>query len=326
MAVSVILNPNAHRQLGEEGLLVLWRDRGETGQREGLACILSVCPQPGCPCEVLYVDGFIVGGEGAVVRWSEDGVHLERAAGENAGRVTLEERMFATVEPESGDTRAHPDLADATDPELVEWLASEMDEELLEVLHRYRARAKGYPPEGPRRDVDLDAVEACHLAGVDELLAGTRADEYIVGDRRYWAALLLCPTPGCECDEARVVFFADPVGSDDPVGSVLLDLSGPSGFRVEEVAAECGPRELLDDLWARFAQRHDVGGFLRRRQAQLKEVGSALWHVVPEPARAGPKIGRNEACPCGSGRKYKLCCLGKRAEPPGRDPKAGSQR
>ena len=27
--------------------------------------------------------------------------------------------------------------------------------------------------------------------------------------------------------------------------------------------------------------------------------------------RDTPKIGRNEACPCGSGRKYKHCCLGK---------------
>lgn len=26
------------------------------------------------------------------------------------------------------------------------------------------------------------------------------------------------------------------------------------------------------------------------------------------------KIGRNEPCPCGSGHKYKLCCLKKRAE------------
>ncbi|MEM6793605.1 MAG: SEC-C metal-binding domain-containing protein [Acidobacteriota bacterium] len=24
--------------------------------------------------------------------------------------------------------------------------------------------------------------------------------------------------------------------------------------------------------------------------------------------RGGPKIGRNEPCPCGSGRKYKKCC------------------
>ena len=32
----------------------------------------------------------------------------------------------------------------------------------------------------------------------------------------------------------------------------------------------------------------------------------------PEPyRRSEPKIGRNEACPCGSGQKYKRCCLGK---------------
>lgn len=32
----------------------------------------------------------------------------------------------------------------------------------------------------------------------------------------------------------------------------------------------------------------------------------------PAPVRAtGPKVGRNDPCPCGSGRKYKHCCLGK---------------
>ncbi|WP_437883493.1 preprotein translocase subunit SecA [Pseudomonas sp. LRF_L74] len=29
--------------------------------------------------------------------------------------------------------------------------------------------------------------------------------------------------------------------------------------------------------------------------------------VVPEPVRSEPKIGRNEPCPCGSGKKYKHC-------------------
>jgi preprotein translocase subunit SecA len=27
-----------------------------------------------------------------------------------------------------------------------------------------------------------------------------------------------------------------------------------------------------------------------------------------EPIRTGPKIGRNQPCPCGSGKKYKKCC------------------
>jgi preprotein translocase subunit SecA len=29
---------------------------------------------------------------------------------------------------------------------------------------------------------------------------------------------------------------------------------------------------------------------------------------VPAPVRSGPKVGRNDPCPCGSGKKYKACC------------------
>jgi hypothetical protein len=32
--------------------------------------------------------------------------------------------------------------------------------------------------------------------------------------------------------------------------------------------------------------------------------------VAPEPYRASPKVGRNEPCPCGSGKKFKKCCGG----------------
>ena len=31
------------------------------------------------------------------------------------------------------------------------------------------------------------------------------------------------------------------------------------------------------------------------------------YAAQPRPLRAGPKVGRNESCPCGSGRKYKHC-------------------
>jgi hypothetical protein len=310
-AVSMTLEPESRRQLGEEGLVVFWRDGREPGLREGLACILSLCPHPDCACQLVYVDGFLIGGQASAVVRDQEGVHLEGAPDERDRRVTLAARMVAMVDPSSGDTRAHPDLPDVADPALLDWLASEMDVELLEVLHRYRAQAKGYPPEGPRKDIDLDEVEQYHLAAVDDLLDGTRSDEYILGGRRYWAAMFLCPTPWCDCHEARVVFFDDEAESGDAVGSVFLDLSGPSDFRIEEKTAECEPRQLLEDLWALFEQRHDVGRFLRHREAQLREVGDMLWQPVPKPATAASKAGRNAPCPCGSGRKYKKCCLGK---------------
>jgi hypothetical protein len=28
----------------------------------------------------------------------------------------------------------------------------------------------------------------------------------------------------------------------------------------------------------------------------------------PSPSNGGPRVGRNDACPCGSGKKYKQCC------------------
>ncbi|MGA2148003.1 MAG: SEC-C metal-binding domain-containing protein [Bryobacteraceae bacterium] len=35
-----------------------------------------------------------------------------------------------------------------------------------------------------------------------------------------------------------------------------------------------------------------------------------LYKNAQQPyRRSAPKIGRNEPCPCGSGRKYKRCCL-----------------
>jgi preprotein translocase subunit SecA len=30
--------------------------------------------------------------------------------------------------------------------------------------------------------------------------------------------------------------------------------------------------------------------------------------VAPKQAKADEKIGRNDPCPCGSGKKYKKCC------------------
>jgi SEC-C motif-containing protein len=35
--------------------------------------------------------------------------------------------------------------------------------------------------------------------------------------------------------------------------------------------------------------------------------------VRPEPVRVGPRVGRNDPCPCGSGKKFKKCCIDKQA-------------
>jgi hypothetical protein len=48
------------------------------------------------------------------------------------------------------------------------------------------------------------------------------------------------------------------------------------------------------------------------REKMLRELGLQVDPIFNDfqsgPWDASPKVGRNEPCPCGSGKKYKKCC------------------
>lgn len=57
-----------------------------------------------------------------------------------------------------------------------------------------------------------------------------------------------------------------------------------------------------------------------RRYAELRRQGIDPFARLgqtsrAEPVRAASQTGRNDPCPCGSGRKFKKCCLGREAMP-----------
>ncbi len=45
----------------------------------------------------------------------------------------------------------------------------------------------------------------------------------------------------------------------------------------------------------------------QRQQKDLQFQAGPAQAEAPKPVRAGAKVGRNDACPCGSGKKYKKC-------------------
>ena len=67
---------------------------------------------------------------------------------------------------------------------------------------------------------------------------------------------------------------------------------------VEFVAdyTEKGKKKKHHEL-ALFKKQEDKWYFFDGQTPQIKQV-----------VRSGPKIGRNDPCPCGSGKKYKKCC------------------
>lgn len=62
---------------------------------------------------------------------------------------------------------------------------------------------------------------------------------------------------------------------------------------------------------ARAMLRREMGAMLRCMQESFREARrrmTAQLKVATSPTRS-VRIGRNDPCPCGSGKKYKRCCI-----------------
>ncbi len=70
------------------------------------------------------------------------------------------------------------------------------------------------------------------------------------------------------------------------------------------------PREEAPEEQPAAEPRPGQGGFSLRHQAAPEAVAGAAEEEAKEPVRYvnGVKVGRNDPCPCGSGKKFKKCC------------------
>ena len=62
-----------------------------------------------------------------------------------------------------------------------------------------------------------------------------------------------------------------------------------------------------------YSIKEDVVRYILRvrvveRPEERKMIVNQSEDAEKKPVRVGDKIGRNDLCPCGSGKKYKKCC------------------
>ncbi|WP_237057675.1 preprotein translocase subunit SecA [Microbulbifer sediminum] len=68
-------------------------------------------------------------------------------------------------------------------------------------------------------------------------------------------------------------------------------------------------REQMEEMEQRRleAQRRQELELRHAEASAIPQDAEASEAAAPEPARRGPKVGRNDPCPCGSGKKFKQC-------------------
>lgn len=141
-------------------------------------------------------------------------------------------------------------------------------------------------------------IEGTENAPTAEALMRSRYTAYVINKTDYIGATLTAERQEDHDDEA----VRNWAGSANWLGLEILD-------------TELG-REKDDEGMVAFECRYEMDGEThehRERSYFRKEDGKWFYvtgDMIPPATfrRETPKVGRNEPCPCGSGKKFKKCC------------------
>jgi hypothetical protein len=303
----------SHRQFDRRSrLLVMWR--GDAPAREVLVfrVVGRRNPEGGFEHAVVNLDGAVVAAEFESVRATKDELSF---TGLPAGLDPRPARVRAVVEIEPGllQVLLAPEGRVA---EIAAWVHGELDIELLEFLHDcyLHDTGQGGEADSAGKSADWSGWAPGDLVAWDEAFPLARVDAYVVEKRQFVSRTMFCITPACDCTDGVVEFLEvrDQV-ADLKIGSGQFDAARSHlPAALEGAEAETGQAGVFLQLWERYRARHRTHGVMRRRMARMKEFGAKMFAsrgLSASSRGAFQRVGRNDPCPCGSGRKYKKCRL-----------------
>jgi hypothetical protein len=137
--------------------------------------------------------------------------------------------------------------------------------------------------------------------------------QVVAGGVEYVVLDLHCVKPGCRCTEALLSLLPveDEGGPLESAGAVSINYGTRTWEPVENEQLPCDAAEFRRIMESAFP---DLYGKLHARHKRLRAIYAhcrkraymGMTHGIPEQS-----AGRNDPCPCGSGKKFKKCCMGK---------------
>ncbi|HEX9223178.1 MAG TPA: preprotein translocase subunit SecA [Candidatus Acidoferrales bacterium] len=187
---------------------------------------------------------------------------------------------------------------------------------VAEVKKRYDEKEKLFGPQVMRwleRRVILDVVDTQwkdHLLTLDHLKEGIGLRGYgqkdpLVEFKKEAFTLFEDMMMRIDNETVRYLFHIRLAEGESPVlpsGEAPEDRPGSAAASPPDSAPVPPP------LRAQPAALRELERRQRRQQQNLQYQAGPAQAEAPKPIRAGAKIGRNDPCPCGSGKKYKKCC------------------
>lgn len=291
------------------GPFTIWREEDSDGVCRGLLITTSICDNPDCDCRDIRLGCTAIDERFADVELKGDTLKYRFVprGGESAPPLR---HLSAKLDVDTArvDFDEHAPV-ESWDPELLAWLKEGMSEHHLARLRRRWRHVKGINKEEWRRK-DWSWWEPGGMVSWLEVYPDDLNLLFDLDGTVYWADDMYCINPGCACKEVGLAFSK--VGTDgvENVGAASITL--PS-CRFSSVMSEDVNEKQLRSLWSALRKLPGLCAQLKERMKRMKPIGQEIVRLSGGnhalPVMPQPKVGRNDPCPCGSGKKFKKCCL-----------------
>jgi hypothetical protein len=193
----------------------------------------------------------------------------------------------------------------------------ELDQETKALFLERFAESKAFSKTNLPDPVDDLALENGSCFGYVEVYGEKDIEKFSFKykDKSYFVDDQYCTEPNCTCNEAILTFFEIVPGrkTQEAEFAIRLDLS--KGAYQEEFNASVNKNTMIEIFDCFKNHFNNDFSLLRTRYLQMKEFGKKrgqrreqILETQKPKQITRSKVGRNDPCPCGSGKKYKKCC------------------
>ncbi len=148
-------------------------------------------------------------------------------------------------------------------------------------------------------------VEVFGEKDVEKFCFQCKGKNYLVDDQ-------YCMNPECKCNEVVLTFIESRSEEDGSSSTFVIRLKLQNNEYQIIDRSRYSKNELLSIVDFFIVNNKDCITLINDRYQEMKEKGREILFKNKEKSQpkgeTAIKIGRNDPCPCGSGRKYKKCC------------------
>jgi hypothetical protein len=291
---------------------LIWKDDEQATPRHGMVLSTLICDNPACECRQVQIRAMEVDDQrkGMSVRGNEFEFMLSKEEASNLSKPG--EELSAVMDVDTGEVSlAEGAPGREQDLELLGLLKERMKGDLLEMVRRRWRAVKKQIDREMWRGQDWSWWEPGVLVSWTEVFPDDLNFLLEYEDTIFWANDMYCINPGCPC-QTVVIAFREVLGKSptEDIGTVAIHLGK---WRLEGIDPKLGDQKRLQSLWELLRKKAGLRSTLRQRRSDLRAIGRDIGRVAQTEEKPLPKpaAGRNDPCPCGSGKKYKKCCLNK---------------